>query len=144
MNAVERITVELAGHFAIEPVPLINASAFRYAVKEALSVMTEEKVIAGIVALGLLRSARDPYAVLIGRARRLVDDATIRTRLVSEQAEAARWRLVDVATHRGETLRALVDRGGCFVDEAHGCVQREFADEDLRAIALAALEKGSM
>jgi hypothetical protein len=102
--------------------------------------MSEDAVVAAVVALGHLGGARSPYGVVITRLRDLPEVEANRARLADEVDEGNRWRQLDGAVCRGETLRALVDHDELFIDEAAGMVNREFIDADVRAVALAALE----
>jgi hypothetical protein len=140
MGAHERVALALARHFEVNPALIMKASAFHIALDAALMVMSEEAVIDGVLAKGSLRGALNPYGVLFARIRTLVSDIEDRLRLEGDEAEASRWRRVDAAANRGETLGALVAAGRLFVDEAVEMLAREFTDPDLQAIAMAALD----
>jgi hypothetical protein len=117
---------------------------FVAAVDDALAAVggDADAVVAFVVARGTLAGAQNPHAVVVARLRELVAIERKRRALVDEAAEARRWAALDRAARRGETLRALVDRGDIFADEASGMLAREFDDDDLRGIAAAALAGG--
>ena len=143
MTAVERIAHRLGEYFAALEVPaMARHSAFRQAVEGALAVLAEEAVVARVVAQGPLTGARNPHAVIVARLRQLPALEAGRRRLMDENEEARRWAAVDRAARRGETLRALVERGDLFADEAGAMLSREFEDDDLRGLAAAALAGG--
>jgi hypothetical protein len=104
--------------------------------------MDEEAVVAEIVALGHLVGARSAYGVVIARLRQLPELVAERASLAEEVDERYRWRRLEIAARRGETLRALVDSGRLFPDEAALMLSREFPDGDLHAVATAALVGG--
>lgn len=129
-----------------ERFPVLNViamrrvQAFRVAADEACRVLGDVgAVVAAVATYGELAGCRNPHAVLVSRLRWLVDDAAERGRLADEAHEAARWAAVDRAAKRGKTLRALVNRGELFADEAAGMIAREIPEEDLQALAMAAL-----
>lgn len=132
----------LAEHFGIDAPPLVRAEALRSAVREALTLMSIDEVLARLIDDGPLTGARSPYAVLIGRARQLSEDVRLRTRMAEEAAESRRWAEINRAARRGETLRELVDQGVMFLDEVEELLATEFANEDIRAFALDALRGG--
>jgi hypothetical protein len=122
---------------------LARARAFRAGVDAALQVMGEQDLVAEVVAAGPLRGALNPYGVVIVRVRQVPELVAERARLREDQAEAARWRQVDRAAKRGETLRALVERGDLTRDEALEQVGADFRDDtDLLALARAAVTGG--
>jgi hypothetical protein len=128
------------GH--VDAAVLLRRAPFRAAVTEATTFLSVEHVVAAVIAEGPLATAHSPYGALINRLRAVAADGEERARLRDEGAEAERWRRVDAAASRGETLRALVDAGRVHCDEAEATVRAEFADEDLRGIALTALTGG--
>lgn len=144
MNSAQRVAVLLAQHFPpLDAGLLASRAAFRAALVDVLRFMGEDAAVAEIVALGPLAGARSPCAVLISRLRDLPGLVGERTRLVDEAEEAQRWRRLGVAARRGETLRALVESGDVFDDEAIGMVEREFGDDaEVWAVADAALRGG--
>ena len=101
------------------------------------------QVVAEVGAYGELRGAANPYGVVVARLGWAVADHAERQQVADDRAEADRWAAVDRAARRGETLRALVERGVMFSDEAAEQVAAEFTDVDLRATALAALDGGA-
>lgn len=139
------VAAELARAFPeVQAVRLARAFAFRSAVYGALVFMTEPKLVAEVMAGGSLRGAVNPYGALIARVRLVPELARENARLADEQAQAKRWRQVDRAARRGETLRALVDRGDLWPDEAAEQLGADFTyDADLLAIARAALTGGT-
>lgn len=142
MTAAERIALALAERFdGLEVPAMAHHSAFRQAVDGALAVLDEETVVARVVAQGPLTGARNPHAVIVARLRQLPALEGDRHRLMDDHEEARRWAAVDRAARRGETLRALVERGELYPDEAAGMLAREF-DDDLRGMAAAALIGG--
>jgi hypothetical protein len=143
---VERVAVELALHFpGINAALIASRLPFRAAVDGALAVMGEDTIVAAVIDMGPLDGARRPYAALIARVRELPALEDARVRLADEGAEARRWRRIDTAAKRGETLRQLVDAGRLHDDEAAEMLRREFPnDVDLRGIAEAALAGGGM
>ena len=143
MNRAERVAFAITERFdEIDAVAMAAHPAFQKALADALDVLDEAGVVAEVVAGGTLAHARNPHAVIVFRLRRLPELVANRDRLTGEVAEERRWAEVDAAVRRGETLRALVDRGALFPDEAQETLRRELADEELRAIALAALGLG--
>jgi hypothetical protein len=125
----------------LDVIAMRRVQAFRVAADEACRVLGGVgAVVAAVGAYGELAGCRNPHAVLVSRLRWIVEDAAERRRLADEADEAARWAQVDRAAKRGETLRALVDRGELFVDEAVGMIAHEVPDEELRCYAMAALE----
>ena len=140
MNAAERVARALAHELSdLNPVLLARRPPFKDALARALAVMPEEEIVPQILALGGMIGARSPYAVLIARLRELPVLVEERRRLADEESEGARWRRVDAAARRGETLRALVDAGTIFADEAEHMLADELPDDELRGIARAAL-----
>ena len=117
--------------------------AFANAVSAALTVADEWAIVEQIVGMGGLAGARNVHAVVVGRLRELPQLAEDRRRMADEDAEARRWAAVDRAVRRGETLRRLVEREALFLDEAARMISDELPDDDLRAIALAALSGDS-
>ena len=143
MNAAERVARALAREFpCVNPALLARRPAFRSALADALAVMSETEVVERVTTLGALTGARDVCAVLIARLREIRALDEDRRRMADETAEAARWAGLDRAARRGEALRALVDRGDLYADEAADVLAREFSDDDLRSIADAALSRG--
>jgi hypothetical protein len=140
VNAAERVARALAHELSdLNPALLARRPPFRAALAGALAVMPEEEIVPQILALGGMIGARSPYAVVIARLRELPAIAADRGRFADEDAEARRWAAVDRAAKRGESLRLLVDAGTIFADEAAHLAASEFPDDDLRAIAEAAL-----
>jgi hypothetical protein len=139
-----RVALELARRFpGLDPALLASRPAFRAALGDALDAVEDEAtLVAQVLEAGPLTGARSPYGVIVGRLRRLRTLAEQRAGLLDEQTEVLRWRRVDHAARRGETLRQLVEAGTVFPDEARERVAGEFADPDLRGIALAALDGG--
>lgn len=143
MTAAERVALALAEHFGgLDVAAMACHSAFRQAVDGALAVLGEETAVARVVAQGSLTGARNPHAVIVARLRQLPALEGDRRRLMDDHEEARRWAAVDRAARRGETLRALVERGDLFEDEAGAMLSREFEDDDLRGLAAAALIGG--
>ena len=139
-----RVALGLAQSFGeVEAARLARAAAFRAAVDAALAIMPEERLVAEVVAEGSLRGAANPYGVLITRVRRAPEHVAEEARMSEELAEAARWRRVDKAVKRGETLRALVERGDLSELEAVEQLGSDFPDDaDLLALAKAAVLGG--
>lgn len=135
-----RVAVALGRRFGLKPMLLARSAEFRLGVDEALILMDEAEVVEQIVAGGGLTAAVNSYGVVIARVRRLADDARTVARLAADEDEARRWRQVDAAARRGETLRRLVNAGRLFGDEAEAMLGREFGDDTLRSIGLAALQ----
>jgi hypothetical protein len=144
VTPVEWVAVELArrlGH--VEAAVLLRRPPFRDPVEAALAIMPAEDVVAAVVVQGPLATARSPYGVLIHRLRCIEQDAEERARLADEVTEAGRWRRVDAAVRRGESLRALVESQRLYLDEAESTIARQFAaDDDRREFARAALNGG--
>ena len=135
---------ELAELFGLDPSRIGRPDVFAAVVAEAVAVLgAPGAVLDEVAALGPLRGARDGWAVLLGRLRRIPADHAERQQVGAERAEADRWAAVDRAARRGETLRALVARGLMFADEAAEQVAAEYRDPELHAIALAALDGGA-
>ena len=140
MTGAERIALALAQRFPeLDAALLARRPPFRAALADALAVMSEAEIVEHVTTLGALTGARNGYGVLIARLREIRALDEDRRRMVDEEGEAARWRRVDAAARRGESLRQLVDAGTIFADEAAHLVASEFPDEDLRGIARAAL-----
>ena len=131
----------LGKRFAVlDVIAMRRVQAFRVAADKACRVLGDVgAVVAAVGAYGELAGCRNPHAVIVARLRWIVEDAAERGRLADEADEATRWAAVDRAARRGESLRALVDRGELFVDEAVGMLAREIPEEDLQVLAMAAL-----
>jgi hypothetical protein len=144
VTRAERIAYALAEQLGagLDPAAMATRAPFRRALADALAILNEDAVVAAVVARGTLAGSRNPHAVCVSRLRELVAVENKRREVADERAEARRWAAVDRAARRGETLRALVERGSLFADEAAGMVAREFTDDDLRGIAVAALTGG--
>ncbi|MDA8314738.1 MAG: hypothetical protein M0010_06125 [Actinomycetota bacterium] len=144
MTAAERVAWALASRL-----PGLNAAAmsehvaFVRALHAALAIADEQSIVAQVVALGGLQAARNPGAVVVARLRQLPALAAKGKRIADEATEVARWRRVDAAARRGETLRELVAAGTIYPDEATRMLREELPDHGLRAIAEAALVGGS-
>jgi hypothetical protein len=144
MTVASRIAFALARRFPeLNAAAMVRHPAFRQAIAGALAVADEESVVEQVVALGGLAGATNPHAVVVSRIRGLPALVEDRRRMAGDAAEAARWAAVDRAVRRGETLRALVERGDIYADEARSMLAQDFADDGLRAIAAAALGGGA-
>ncbi len=144
MSAAERVAFAIAEKLGgLDAAAMARHPAFVRAVAAALKVLDEDDLVAQVVALGGLAGARNPHAVIVARLRELPAIAADRRRIAEDVAEVARWAAVDWAAKRGVTLRALVDRGDIFEDEARSMLASEFTDDGLRGIAAAALAGGS-
>ena len=144
MTPFERVAFALVDKLGgLDAAAMARHPAFVRALAAALAVGDEASVIAQVVAQGGLAHARNPHAVVVRRLSALPGLTADRRRIADELAESARWRQVDRAAGRGETLRALVERGDLFADEAERMVADEFADADLRGIAMAPLAGGA-
>jgi hypothetical protein len=143
-GAAHRVAEALAERFdSLDVAKAIRVPAFCDAVSSALRVVDGDvtALVDEVADYGELAGARSPYRVVVARLRWIVEDVPERVRHADERAEAVRWARVDRAAKRGETLRALVERGDIFCDEALGMIGQEFAgDDDLAGIARAALE----
>jgi hypothetical protein len=138
----ERLAVTLAQRFGLRPRLLVCTVAFQWAITEALRVVSEEELLGWVLEGGGFAGVRNPYGALIARIRRIPENASAESRMLGEAAESRRWRQVEAAACRGETLRALVERGDVFGDEAVERIEAEFPDEELRALAMAGLRGG--
>jgi hypothetical protein len=138
MTDAEYVAIEIAKHYGLDPVLFMHASAFLSAVGKALKMMTPDEIVAGMRAKGELTGLTNPYGGVIARIRRLSEEHALRERIAADQLEAARWNAVGNAANRGETLAGLVADEQLFPDEAEATLVAEFADEDLRDIALEA------
>lgn len=145
MNAdADFVLTQLAQRFDLERGRLRCPGAFEQAITAALALVPASVLIDEVAGLGGLGAARDPWAVLLSRVRRLPEFLGELGRQREEQVEAARWQRVDRAAKRGETLRALVARGDLGLDEAGEQLGADFqSDSDLLAIARAALTGGA-
>ncbi|MGO9560961.1 MAG: hypothetical protein ACLPYW_17990 [Acidimicrobiales bacterium] len=139
MTDAQYIAIEIADAYGLDPVRFMRASAFLAAVAEALKAMSADEVVAQVRAEGPLTRLVKPYGGVIARIQRLPEDHVLRQRIVADKVEAARWKAVDKAARRGETLADLVATEQLYADEAEDMLTAEFADEDIRAIALEAL-----
>ena len=140
MTRAERVARALAERFPeLDASAMARHPAFANAVSAALTVADEWAIVEQIAAMGGLAGARNPHAVVVARLRELPTIAADRGRFAAEDAEERRWAAVDRAAKRGESLRRLVDAGTIFADEAAHLAASEFPDDDLRAIAEAAL-----
>lgn len=144
MSELERLAAALAERFPQLDAPaMCHVPAFVSAAAAALrAVGSVEGVVREVGALGDLEGARRPHAVITARLRQVPALLADRARLLDEGAESKRWALVDRAAQRGESLRALVDAGQLYGDEAADMLRRELADPGLLGIAVAALEGG--
>lgn len=142
MTPAERVAGALAERFEMLDAPaMVRVPAFCASARTALAAAgSVDAVVHEVASLGPLSGARDPHRVTVARLRQVPALVADRARLLDELAEERRWAALDSAVRRGETLRALVDRGALFSDEAVDTLRRELADDDLRAVALAALE----
>jgi hypothetical protein len=139
MTGAEFIAIELADAYGLDPVLFMRASAFLSGVGNALQVLTPDEVVRGVLDQGGLAGLVKPYGGVIARIAKLAEEQAWRTRLTDDTAELARLAMVDRAAHRGETLADLVANQQLYGDEAEDTVASEFADEEIRAIALDAL-----
>jgi hypothetical protein len=144
VTAVEQVAQALAARFAILDAPaMLRVPTFRAAAADALHAAgSVDRVVDEVGALGALTGARWPHRLLVARLRQVPELLADRARLAAEAAEVARWAAVDRAVHRGASLRVLVDRGDLFAGEAATVLRSELPDDDLRAVALAALTGG--
>ena len=134
----------IAKHFGLDVSRIGRPDLFEAAITTALAMMPAVSVVDEVVALGELRGVRQPWGVVLARLRQLPARWAARREVLDEAAEAARWRLVDRAAKRGETLRSLVKRGDLRLDEAAEQLGADFqGDSDLFDIAHAALTGGS-
>ncbi len=140
MSVADDVLAQLAERFGLDPTRIGRPAVFSRAIDEALRFGDASYVVGEVEAFGGLAGVREPWGVILRRLRNVSTLAAERERLADEADEAARWAQVDRAAKRGETLRALVDRGELFVDEGAGMLVREFPDGELRALAMAALE----
>jgi len=141
VTAAERIAWAIGEEVGGLDVPAMAAHrAFRQAVGDALGLLDEREIVDRVVSMGGLANANNPHAVIVSRLRQLPTLVADGHRLFEEIAEARRWDQVDAAVRRAQTLRDLVEREELFPDEAADMLARELADEDLRSIALAALQ----
>lgn len=144
MTRAERIAYALAARLdGLDAAAMAAHPAFTKALAAALAVADERSVVEQVVALGGLAGARNAHAVVVSRLRELPALDADRRRLTDEAAEVSRWAAVNRAAKRGETLRAQVERGDIFPDEAVHILAREFDDADLRGLAAAALAGGA-
>ena len=140
MTPAGRVAWALAEQLGeLDPAAMGRHPAFREAAAVALAVVDEAALVEQVVRQGGLAGSRNAHAVIVGRLRQLPSLAAERRQVADDRAESARWRRVDAAARRGETLRALVDAGSIFADEAMSMLASEFGDDDLRGIASAAL-----
>lgn len=138
------VLLGLAKRFGLDPLRVGRPEVFEAAISEALALMPAPAVIDEVAAMGGLSGARDPWGVVLSRLRRIPELARRRAETVEADAEARRWRQVDRAASRGETLRALVDRGDLSRTEALEQLGADFSnDVDLLGIARAALTGGN-
>ena len=138
------VLAAIAKHFDLDVSRIGRPDLFEQAITSALAMMPPASLVGEVVALGELRGVRQPWGVILTRLRQLPARWAARREVLGEAAEAARWRLVDRAARRGETLRALVARGDLRLDEASEQLGADFqSDSDLLAIAQAALTGGS-
>ena len=144
MTRSEAVARALAERFPeLDAAAMGRHPAFAKAVTAALAVADELAVVEQVAALGGLAGARNAHAVVVSRLRELPALDADRRRLTDEAAEVSRWAAVNRAAKRGETLRAQVERGDIFPDEAVHILAREFDDADLRGLAAAALAGGA-
>ncbi len=145
MTAVDDLAAVLGERFAAVDVPKFRRHpAFRRNAAAALaSLGGVEAVVGEVSAYGGTAGAADIHRVLVARLGWAVEDVAERRQIADDRTEADRWASVGRAARRGETLRALVDRGDLFLDEAAASLAREFPDPDLRGLAEAALTGGA-
>lgn len=132
----------LGAHFGLDSLRIGRPAAFEVAARAALAVTTPAVVVEIVADLGPLGGVRQPWGVVLHRLRRVPELVATRQRAQEDRTEAARWASLDRAARRGETLRALVERGVLFVDEAETMARREFPDPDQASVALAAVTRG--
>jgi hypothetical protein len=142
----EHVLAQLAQRFGLDCSRIGRPDVFTGAIASALVLMPASVVVDEVAALGSrVRTDRDPsgWGVVLARLRRLPEVCQARAQVLDEQAEAKRWRSVDMAAKRGETLRALVERGDLTRPEALEQLGADFSDDaDLAAIAAAAVTGG--
>jgi hypothetical protein len=140
VTPAEQVAILIAERFRLDAVKMTRNPAFVAAAMRACAVLAPERIRDEVIEYGDLTGARWPYRVVVARLRWVVEDEGERVRLADEMGEERRWRRLGIAAHRGETLRGLVENGGLFIDEAVGMVAREFVEDDVRAVAVAAVE----
>jgi hypothetical protein len=142
---VDELAAALGERFPEVDVPKFRRHpAFRRNGAAALASLGGVAAVVGEVsAYGGTAGAADIHRVLVARLGWAVEDAAAHRKIVEDRSEADRWAAVSRAAKRGETLRALVDRGDLFLDEAVASLAREFLDDDLRGLAEAALTGGA-
>jgi hypothetical protein len=101
--------------------------------------MTPGEIVDAVLAEGRLIGLANPYGGLIARIRKLPENLALSRQFTDGEIERARWHAIGNAARRGETLAALVNSEDVFADEAEQVIASEYADEELRAIALDAL-----
>lgn len=137
--ALERI----AETFGLDVTRVARPDAFDAAIEAAVGVLGSfDAVIRELLEGGPMRGSQRPWAVVLARLRGIPEAHARRQTALAERAELARWREIDRAARRGGTLRSLVDREVIFADEAAEQIGVEFPDDNLRAVALAALQGG--
>ncbi|MDA8037632.1 MAG: hypothetical protein M0Z69_00435 [Actinomycetota bacterium] len=118
MDGFENVAAQLAERFGLDVALLLDAGAFRAAFVAAVRHMSADAFVAGIVESGPLTAARNPTAVVIGRARRLVAGVELRARIEGELADARRQEREKAAARYRQLLASLIQAGEITVDEA--------------------------
>lgn len=139
MTDAEYVAIEIAKHYGLKAVRFINAPKFKKVTEAALEVMTADEVLDSVFECGGLNGLFNAYAGVMARIEKLVAEHAFSRQLAEDAAERADWAAKGRAASRGETLAELVANGELYPDEAEAEIEGEFADEDLRDIALDAL-----
>ncbi|MDA8038476.1 MAG: hypothetical protein M0Z69_04820 [Actinomycetota bacterium] len=118
MDDFENVAAELAERFGLDVALIARAPALRAAFLAAGRHMCPAAFVNYIVARGEIGSARNPYAVLVARARECMAAVETRARVEGERADARRRdAAMAVARHR-QVLDRLVDAGELTPEEA--------------------------
>ena len=138
MTDAEYIAIEISKERGLKAVQFIKARKYQAVTAAALEVMTAEEVIDGVFEGGSLKGLNNPYAGIISRIEKLLDQFAFTRQLSEDAAERATWAARGHAARRGETLAEYVASDDLYHDEAEAMLEAEFADEDLRDIAFVA------
>jgi hypothetical protein len=115
--------------------------AYREAARAALDALGDaDAVIAELVALGGLRGAVNPHAVVVARLAAIPTDARERARLAADAAAGARHEAIARAERHARRLAGVE---GIEAEDAEEILRDAYQEEpDALAAALAAFEGG--
>jgi hypothetical protein len=137
-SACDEVVEALCRHYGLSPRVLRTSPVLPGAIAAALSCLDAGSIVARIVDRGPLTGARDPYALLVARARQLVSDIEADAQATAEETARRSAAQLEGAVRYGRLLAGLVTAGEIDAADLPAVVESNLADPDLAAIALAA------